>query len=499
MRIAFDVSPLSHPLLGIGNYMRGSLGGLAEASEGRHEIVAFAPTSIQGPRRIRAALGGMDVEVRTWPLPFSHAVRTAWSAVGHPAAERLLGDFDVLHFSDWMYPPQRSGVRATTIHDLVPIHHPEWTTARTRSMHTRKYGNAAATCDVVLVNSAYTGRDVTATLGVPSERIHVARPAPKSVFHADGPAADLGAPYVLTVATLEPRKNLRVLVEAHRLLGGVPQLAVVGAEGWGEQPLLDAPGIHRLGYVSDDELARLYRGAAVVAYPSRFEGFGIPVIEAMACGVPVVVVVARVARRGERRCCRARGPGGSSSASRRRSSRRSAIASAWSPRACNTSDVLVARGRRDVPARLRGGVAMRGDQEIVVVVRRQGELLVMRRAPERLGYWSLVAGGLEPDESPREAAQRELLEETALQAEVRQLPIALSYSLLDDPPAIRARYSPGIERVTVHAFVTDAPDGWEPTLDAEHDLYRWCALERGVELMAYETARDALRAGAAAP
>ena len=83
--------------------------------------------------------------------------------------------------------------------------------------------------------------------------------------------------------------------------------------------------------------------------------------------------------------------------------------------------------------------------------------------------------------------------------EVRKLPISLSYSLLDDPPAIRARYAPGIERVTVHAFVTDAPDGWEPTLDAEHDLYRWCdAGARPSSLMAYDTARDALRAGAAA-
>jgi glycosyltransferase involved in cell wall biosynthesis len=289
VRIAFDVSPLSHPLLGIGNYMRGSLAGIAEAAAGKHEIVAFAPTSIKGPPRIRAALAGVDVEVRTWPLPFSHAVRTAWSGLGHPVAERLLGEFDVLHFSDWMYPPQRSGVRATTIHDLVPLHYPEWTTARTRSMHSRKYGNAATTCDVVFVNSAYTERDVTATLGVPSERIRVAHPAPKDVFHADGPAADLGAPYVLTVATLEPRKNLQVLIEAHRQLGGELQLAVVGAEGWGEQPLLDAPDIRRLGYVSDDELARLYRGATVVAYPSRFEGFGIPVIEAMACGAPVVV------------------------------------------------------------------------------------------------------------------------------------------------------------------------------------------------------------------
>jgi glycosyltransferase involved in cell wall biosynthesis len=289
MRIAFDVSPLSHPLLGIGNYIHGSLAGLAEASAGAHEIVAFAPTSIRGPERIRTALAGIDVDLRTWPIPFSHAVRTAWSAARRPAVEWLLGGFDVLHFSDWMYPPQRAGVRATTIHDLVPLHHPEWTTARTRAMHGRKYRNAAATCDAIFVNSAFTGTDVATTLGVPADRILVAHPAPKDVYRADGPAADLGAPYVLTVATLEPRKNLQVLVEAHRLLGGDLELAVVGAEGWGEQPLLDGPRIRRLGYVSDEELARLYRGAAAVAYPSRFEGFGIPVIEAMACGTPVVV------------------------------------------------------------------------------------------------------------------------------------------------------------------------------------------------------------------
>jgi len=289
MRIAFDVSPLSHPLLGIGNYIQGSLGGLVEvAAERGHEVVAFAPTSLRGPGRIREALADVGVELRTWRLPFSHAVRTAWSAAGHPTAERLLGGFDALHYSDWMYPPQRSGVRATTIHDLVPLHHPEWTTARTRSMHSRKYVNAAESCDAIFVNSAFTGRDVERTLGVGAERIHVAHPAPKAVFHPDGPAAELGAPYVLTVATLEPRKNLQVLVEAQRLLPDL-QLAAVGAEGWGEQPLLDGPGVRRLGFVSDEELARLYRGAAVVAYPSRFEGFGIPVVEAMACGVPVVV------------------------------------------------------------------------------------------------------------------------------------------------------------------------------------------------------------------
>ena len=142
---------------------------------------------------------------------------------------------------------------------------------------------------------------------------------------------------------------------------------------------------------------------------------------------------------------------------------------------------------------------MRGDQEIIVVVRRESELLVMRRAPERLGYWSLVSGGLEPDETSWHAAVRELREETGLEAQVRKLPISLAYSLLDDPPAIRARYAPGIERVTVHAFVADAPAGWEPVLDAEHALYRWCHLDGALDLMKYETARDALRAGTAAP
>lgn len=288
MRIAFDVSPLSHPATGVGNYIRGTLAGLLEASAGAHEIVAFAPTSLRGPARIRWALSGLDVEVRTWPLPASHAVRTVWSMAGHPVAERFLGPCDVLQFTDWMYPAQRAGVRATMIHDLVPLRFPEWTTKRTQAMHGRKYANAARTCDVIFVNSAFTGADVTELLGVDPARIRVAPPGVKEVFVADGPAAALAAPYILTVATLEPRKNLQALVEAHRLLGGDMLLAVVGGEGWGEQPMLNDPRVRRLGFVSDEELAQLYRGAAVAVYPSRFEGFGMPIVEAMACGTPVV-------------------------------------------------------------------------------------------------------------------------------------------------------------------------------------------------------------------
>jgi glycosyltransferase involved in cell wall biosynthesis len=290
MRIAFDVSPLSHERTGVNNYIRGSLGGLAEvAAEHGDEVVAFAPTSPAGKRVIPEALAGIDVELRLVRLPFAHTWRTAWSKAGRPAAERWLGPFDVLHFSDWMYPPQRHGVRATTIHDLVPVHHPQWTTKRTQAMHGRKYRNAALTCDVVFANSAFTADDFASTLSFPRERVLVANPGIGAEYTADGPVAELGGEYLLTVATLEPRKNLGTLVDAFGLLGDTGlSLVVAGGSGWGEQPELDRPGIVRLGRVSDDELARLYRGAAAVVYPSRFEGFGMPITEAMASGAPVV-------------------------------------------------------------------------------------------------------------------------------------------------------------------------------------------------------------------
>jgi glycosyltransferase involved in cell wall biosynthesis len=204
--------------------------------------------------------------------------------------ETFVGRLDVFHFSDWMYPAQRGGVRATTIHDVVPLRFPDWVERRTLRMHRPKY-EATRGCDAVVANSRFTAGEVVELLGVPEERVAVAYPGIDPVFRPDGDRADLEGPYVLAVSTLEPRKNLPALVEAFALLRQRrPELtlALAGLSGWEERPLA-AEGVRLLGYVPDRELARLYRGAAAFAYPSSFEGFGIPVVEALACGTPAVV------------------------------------------------------------------------------------------------------------------------------------------------------------------------------------------------------------------
>jgi glycosyltransferase involved in cell wall biosynthesis len=266
MRIVVDVTPLSHPRTGVGNYLRGSLGGLAEAAAGEHEIVAFAPVSMLSRERLEQAIDGIPVEQRLVTLPPSaHLWRTLWSRVGIPTVERLVGPLDVFHFSDWMYPRQRAGVRSTIVHDLIPLRHPDWVHPRTRRQNVAKYRHAARTCDVIVTISEFTANDIADRLGFPRERIAVAYPGVDNRF---SPGSGEARDYVLMLAPGDPRKNFSNLAAAAELVPGLR---------------LEAPD-----QVSDDELPDLYRNAAVFAYPSYFEGFGIPIIEAMACGTPVV-------------------------------------------------------------------------------------------------------------------------------------------------------------------------------------------------------------------
>ena len=264
------------------------VGGLAEATD-EDDLLGFAVTGIRGSRRVRSAFRELPVRLRLLRVPAGHAFRTAWSRAGEPPVERLAGPLDVFHVSDWMHPRQRGGIRATTIHDLVPLHYPDLVHPRTVELHRETY-RRAADCDVVFANSEFTAGDVTTRLGIPRERIHVAYPGIDALFRPDGRKAELG-PYVLTVSTLEPRKNVETVLEAfRRLRASRPELELVvaGAVAPGVKPPDTVEGVRFLGFVPDEELASLYRGAAAFVYASRFEGFGMPVVEALACGTPTV-------------------------------------------------------------------------------------------------------------------------------------------------------------------------------------------------------------------
>ena len=137
---------------------------------------------------------------------------------------------------------------------------------------------------------------------------------------------------------------------------------------------------------------------------------------------------------------------------------------------------------------------MRQTLEVLVFVRRGEEVLVVHRSPGGGGYWHSVAGGVEAGETEREAAIRELHEETSLDAREDLVAVGhrFSYSLEEEPSERQERYPPGSTHVDVECFVVVAASGWEPVLDDEHDGYRWCTPQEARELLFWDDVKDAL-------
>jgi lipoyl(octanoyl) transferase len=130
--------------------------------------------------------------------------------------------------------------------------------------------------------------------------------------------------------------------------------------------------------------------------------------------------------------------------------------------------------------------------EVLVLIRRGEDILVLHRSPKQGAYWHSVAGAVEEGESWVAAAARELLEETGLVAQPVEIGAPFAYSLAEFPE-YRERLPPGTEEIVVHSFVVEAPPGWEPVLDWEHDEHRWCTRDEAVRLLRWPEPKELLR------
>jgi glycosyltransferase involved in cell wall biosynthesis len=254
VKVALDVSPLRLTRAGSARYVEG----LRSSLRSRVQLVELAwGSSARATAALRDAV---------------------WYPIGLPRAAR---GADVLHCPTFRAPLRSPIPLVVTVLDLAVLRHPKlfnrWNRGYSRLAVPRVVRGARA----LIAISEFTKRELVDLLGVDPERVTVIGVPPRPGLAAHGPRAE--GDYVLAVGTLEPRKNLARAAEGARRAG--VELRVVGAPGWGG---VSPNGVRWLGEVADDELERLLRGARALVYPSLYEGFGIPILEAMAVGTPVV-------------------------------------------------------------------------------------------------------------------------------------------------------------------------------------------------------------------
>jgi glycosyltransferase involved in cell wall biosynthesis len=306
MRVGLNAEPLFQRVpTGVGVYALALCRGLVEIGHA-DDIVFFHADHDEAPSEI----GSLPVDRVAFTLSRDRLYES-WMADRRPAPQSITGDLDVVHSTGPAIPPAGGAVLVVTVHDLAAIRFPDRYPRRARALHKRGAHIAAAEAARIIVPSRSTALDVEEFYGVERERIRV---VPHGVDFADLGAAATAAvgdagkrwerwgiaePYVLWVGTQEQRKNVVAVLDAFsHLAARHPELSLVlhGPNGWlgdevGEG--LQHRGLHGRTIVSEgslprNELAALYARATVFVYPSLYEGFGMPVLEAMACGTPVV-------------------------------------------------------------------------------------------------------------------------------------------------------------------------------------------------------------------
>jgi len=305
VRVLIDYRPALRERSGSGEYTHQLVKALlaSDAAAGRPRALELTLFSSSWKDRLAPSsdLAGAAIVDRRVPV---RLLNLAWHRLGWPPAETLAGGaFDVVHSPHPLLLPARAAAQVITIHDLDFLTHPERTRAEIRRDYPALAGEHARRADAVLVPSAYTAGEVERRLGVPRDRIAICPPGapdwtPRTVAPKDG--------YVLFFSTLEPRKNVGGLLDAYeRLIAsardglqavpGLPDLVLAGRATNDAQPWLDRISrpplqgvVRHIGYVDAYDRRALYEGARMLVQPSFEEGFGMPVLEAMSLGVPVV-------------------------------------------------------------------------------------------------------------------------------------------------------------------------------------------------------------------
>lgn len=316
MKIGIDYTAAVWQNAGIGRYTRELVRAIVAEGPTHEYRLFYAAGGIDRSSPYLAALRQLCAEhpfVRAMPIPLSPRRATQlWQRLRLPLpVELFTGPLDIVHAPDFVLPPTRART-ILTIHDLSFLVHPECAAPGMVRYLSRAVPRALRHADVVLADSQATSRDLQTLLGVDPARIAVVYPGVAPRFRPLSPATTaevrrrLGLPerFLLFVSTLEPRKNLVRLIEAFAMLlaGDQPTpvaadlyLVIAGRRGWLYENIFAA--IERLGlgdrvrfidFVDDKDLPAVYNLAWAFVYPSIYEGFGMPAIEALACGTPVV-------------------------------------------------------------------------------------------------------------------------------------------------------------------------------------------------------------------